>query len=176
MKTLSIVSVLSTLFLSPAHATAAPLVGESAPEFRLQDSVGQWHTLNEYRGKWLALYFYPKDGTPGCTTEACEFRDNVFAFRDINAVIVGISVDDVDDHKKFAAKHSLPFTILADSNQEVSKTYGVLSSFLGWHFSRRNTFLIDPNGRVAKHYEKVDPKGHSQQVLADIKALQKENK
>ena len=172
MKTLVSISVLFLMFLSKTQAATSPAVGELAPDFRLQDSAGQWHALSEYRGKWVALYFYPKDGTPGCTTEACEFRDNVFAFRDANAVIVGISVDDVDDHRKFAAKHSLPFTILADSDQNVSKTYGVLASFLGWHFSRRETFLINPEGRIVKHYENVSPKGHSTLVLADIKAMQ----
>lgn len=172
MKTLLSISVIFLMFLSKAYAATSPAVGELAPDFRLQDGAGQWHTLSEYRGKWLALYFYPKDGTPGCTAEACEFRDNVFAFRDANAVIVGISVDDVDDHKKFAEKHSLPFTLLADENQTVSKTYGVLSSFLGWHFASRQTFLIDPEGHIAKHYQNVDPKGHSQTVLADIKAMQ----
>jgi len=173
MKTLISVSVLILMFLSTAHAANTPTVGQIAPEFRLQDGAGQWHTLSEYRGKWVALYFYPKDGTPGCTAEACEFRDNVFAYRDANAVIVGISVDDVDDHKKFAEKHSLPFTILADADQSVSKSYGVLTSFLGWKFSRRDTFLIDPQGHVAKHYEDVSPKGHSAIVLADIKAQAK---
>ena len=103
MKSLFFISVLFLMFLSKTFA-ATPAVGELAPDFRLQDSVGQWHTLSEYRGKWVALYFYPKDGTPGCTTEACEFRDNVFAFHNANAVIVGISVDDIDDHKKFAEK------------------------------------------------------------------------
>jgi peroxiredoxin Q/BCP len=161
------------MFFSTAYAANTPVTGEPAPAFRLQDGAGQWHTLAEYRGKWVVLYFYPKDGTPGCTTEACEFRDNVFAFRDVNAVIVGISVDDTDDHTKFAAKHSLPFTLLADSDQQVSKQYGVLTSILGlWHFSRRDTFLIDPTGRIVKHYEDVTPKGHSQIVLADIKAMQ----
>jgi peroxiredoxin Q/BCP len=172
MRTLFTVSVLILMFLSKAHAANAPAAGQMAPEFRLQDAAGQWHALSEYRGKWVALYFYPKDGTPGCTTEACEFRDNVFAFRDANAVIIGISVDDVEDHKKFAEKHSLPFTILADSDKKVSEAYGVLTSFLGWKFSRRETFLIDPNGRVAKHYADVSPKGHSQELLADIKAMQ----
>ena len=173
VKSLINVSVLIIMFFSTAYAANTPLAGEPAPEFRLQDAAGQWHTLAEYRGKWVVLYFYPKDGTPGCTTEACEFRDNVFAFRDVNAVIVGISLDDADDHTKFAAKHSLPFTLLADSDQQVSKQYGVLTSILGvWHFSRRDTFLINPEGRIAKHYEDVTPKGHSQIVLADIKAMQ----
>jgi thioredoxin-dependent peroxiredoxin len=158
-----------------AGASASNLtVGSVAPPFKLQDQNGQWHALEEYRGKWLTLYFYPKDQTPGCTTEACEFRDNVFAFRDVNAVIVGISVDDVDSHKKFENKHGLPFTLLADPSKETAKAYGVLKNIV-WlvEFAKRETFLIDPTGRVAKIYRDVDPKGHSQTVLADIKALQK---
>ena len=159
-------------------ATAAdvpPLVpGAPAPAFKLQDQNGQWHTLEEYRGKWLTLYFYPKDQTPGCTTEACEFRDNVFAFRDANAVIVGISVDDVDSHKKFESKHSLPFTLLADPTKETTRAYGVLKRYMGLaELAKRETFLVDPNGRIARIYRDVDPKGHSQAVLADIKALTK---
>lgn len=174
MKLPSMVSVLALLFLNVAHAAdaPAPAVGGLAPNFRLQDQSGQWRTLDEYRGQWLALYFYPKDGTPGCTTQACGFRDNIFAFREIGAVIVGISVDDVASHKKFQEEHGLPFTILADSNKEVTKSYGVLKKFMGMEMAQRDTFLIDPAGKIAKHYVNVDPKGHSQIVLADIKALQ----
>jgi peroxiredoxin Q/BCP len=150
--------------------------GSTAPAFKLQDQNGQWHTLDEYKGKWVTLYFYPKDQTPGCTTEACEFRDNVFAFRDANAVIVGISVDDVQSHKKFESKHGLPFTLLADPTKETTKAYGVLKKFMGtMELAKRETFLIDPNGRIAKIYRDVDPKGHSEAVLADIKAMSKKS-
>ncbi|HEY8539370.1 MAG TPA: peroxiredoxin [Steroidobacteraceae bacterium] len=146
-----------------------PAVGSVAPDFRLQDQHGKWHELKDYRGKWVALYFYPKDNTPGCTTQACEFRDNIFAFREANAQILGISIDDVESHKKFSEKHSLPFPILADSKKEVVKTYGVLG-LLG--FAKRETFLIDPKGVIVKHYSVGNPKGHSEAVLADIKRLQ----
>jgi peroxiredoxin Q/BCP len=119
------------------------------------------------------LYFYAKDNTPGCTTEACEFRDNVFAFRDLNAVILGISVDDVDSHKSFAAEHRLPFMILSDNDKQVARQYGVLHRPLGlMELARRETFIVDPQGIVVKHYQNVDPTGHSKQVLADLKALQ----
>jgi peroxiredoxin Q/BCP len=129
--------------------------------------------LSEYRGRWLVLYFYPKDDTPGCTTQACGFRDNIFAFNKLGAVILGISVDDVASHKQFAEEHSLPFTLLADSTKETAKSYGVLRSALGFmEIAARETFIIDPQGRVAKHYPAVDPKGHSQAVMADLKALQ----
>jgi peroxiredoxin Q/BCP len=150
----------------------APEVGKPAPAFKLQDQAGKWHTLADYKGKWVALYFYPKDDTPGCTTQACGFRDNIFAFNKEGAVILGISVDEVASHKEFAEKHSLPFTILADSDKAVTRSYGVLKTYMGvMEMARRDTFIIDPQGRVAKHYESVNPEGHSQVVLADIKAL-----
>jgi peroxiredoxin Q/BCP len=161
------------LAASIAQAAEGPALGSAAPEFKLQDQAGKWHELKDYRGKWVALYFYPKDKTPGCTTQACEFRDNVFAFRDANAVILGVSVDDVESHKEFAEKHGLPFTILADDKKVVAKEYGVLKRFLGaFELAKRDTFLIDPEGKIVRHYADVDPKGHSQIVLKDIKDLQ----
>lgn len=172
-------SLLSALALvlaatcSPALAVDSPAVGSPAPAFRLQDQQGKWHTLDEQKGKWVVLYFYPKDNTPGCTTQACEFRDNIFAFRDAGAVILGVSVDDVKSHAQFAREHSLPFPILADPAKAVAKRYGVLYKAMGvMEVARRDTFIIDPQGRIAKHFEKVDPKGHSQFVLAQLKALQ----
>jgi len=150
----------------------APSAGQPAPEFKLQDQEGKWHSLADYRGKWVAIYFYPKDDTPGCTTQACGFRDNIFAFDKEGAVIVGISVDDVASHKAFAEKHGLPFTLLADADKTVAKRYGVLKTYMGvMEMARRDTFLIDPEGRVEKHYQSVDPDGHSKVVLEDIKAL-----
>jgi peroxiredoxin Q/BCP len=160
------------LLLVGIAAAATPEVGAPAPDFRLQDQAGRWHSLSDYRGKWVALYFYPKDGTPGCTTEACEFRDNVFAFDKEGAVILGISVDDVDSHKNFVKEHGLPFTLLADSDKKVTKQYGVLKTYMGvMEMARRDTFLIDPQGKIAKHYESVDPEGHSKLVLEDIRQL-----
>ena len=175
MRPLRAFSVLTLAFFSMVSLVHAdsPMVGSMAPAFKLQDQSGQWHSLDEYKGKWLALYFYPKDNTPGCTTQACEFRDNVFAFRDAGAVIVGISLDDVASHKKFAEEHGLPFTLLADSTKQTAKAYGVLTKMMGiMEVAQRDTFLIDPTGKIVKHYVRVDPKGHSQIVLADIKALQ----
>lgn len=158
---------------TPASAADSPALGAAAPEFKLQDQNGKWHELKDYRGKWVALYFYPKDQTPGCTTQACEFRDNIFAFRDAGAVILGVSVDDVESHKKFSEKHGLPFPILADADKKTAKAYGVLKRFLGTvELAKRDTFLIDPQGKIARHYADVDPKGHSQVVLKDIKELQ----
>jgi peroxiredoxin Q/BCP len=171
LKALTGVTLLGFSMIS--SAADAPKVGSAAPTFKLQDQNSQTHTLEEYKGKWLVLYFYPKDNTPGCTTQACEFRDNIFAFRDAGAVIVGISVDDMASHKKFAEQHSLPFTLLADSSKTTASEYGVISGVSGaLGVAQRETFLIDPTGKIAKHYQSVNPKGHSEMVLADIKSLQ----
>jgi thioredoxin-dependent peroxiredoxin len=168
-----VIAAVLIAWLGAAYADG-PALGGPAPEFKLQDQNGKWHTLADFRGKWVALYFYPKDQTPGCTTQACEFRDNIFAFRDAGAAIVGVSVDDVESHRKFSEKHGLPFPILADPTKETAKKYGVLKSYLGtMELAKRDTFLIDPEGRIVKRYADVDPKGHSQIVLKDIKDLQK---
>jgi peroxiredoxin Q/BCP len=145
--------------------------GDLAPGFELRDQDGQLHSLEDYRDKWLALYFYPKDDTPGCTTEACEFLDAVFSFRKFNCQILGISMNDEMSHKTFADKYSLPFPLLADTDGITSDTYGVKTKILGITFAKRQTFLIDPNGRVAKHYAKVNPTTHSLQILTDLKEL-----
>ena len=162
-----------TLMLSTvAGAQESPAVGAAAPNFKLQDQTGAWHSLKDYRGKWVVLYFYPKDGTPGCTTQACEFRDNIFAYREIGAVILGVSVDDVASHKEFSEEQNLPFPILADADKKVTTTYGTLKLYMGTlEMARRDTFIIDPQGNVAKHYVSVDPKGHSELVLTDLKQL-----
>jgi peroxiredoxin Q/BCP len=146
-------------------------VGAPAPEFELPDQTGQLHSLEDYRDSWVVLYFYPKDDTPGCTTEACEFRDNIFAYREINAQILGVSFDDVDSHKSFAEHHSLPFPLLADTDGKAADAYGVRTKMLGMTVAKRETFLIDPTGKVAKHYDSVKPASHSAEVLADLKAL-----
>jgi peroxiredoxin Q/BCP len=163
------VAMLSGVALS---ATAAsPQVGETAPGFRLQDQNNQWHELASYHGKWLVLFFYPKADTPGCTTEACAFRDNIFAFEDAGAVVMGISLDDVKSQKEFADKYSLPFPLLSDAERVVAEAYGVLGSFGPMKVAKRHTFLIGPDGTVAKHYAKVNPETHSKEVLADLQGL-----
>jgi thioredoxin-dependent peroxiredoxin len=146
-------------------------VGDAAPGFRLQDQQGEWRTLDEWDGQWVALYFYPKDDTPGCTTEACAFRDDIFKFRKLGVAVVGISVDDVESHEAFAKKHSLPFTLLADADKSVAREYGVLTTYKGAELASRQTFLIDPEGNVAKHYEQVDAEQHSPEVLAALEVL-----
>ena len=111
--------------LTTSAALAAPAVGDMAPDFRLQDQKGEWHTLEQHRGKWITLYFYPKNDTPGCTTEACAFRDNIFAYDELGAIILGVSLDDVESHEEFAEKHSLPFSLLAYTDKSTAKAYGV---------------------------------------------------
>lgn len=167
-------AALAALLAGAALAADPPAVGSPAPAFKLQDQSGKWHSLSDYRGKWVVLYFYPKDNTPGCTTQACEFRDNIFAYRELGAVILGVSVDDVASHKSFSEQHSLPFPILADSEKKTTAAYGTLTKYVGIaELARRDTFIIDPEGKVAKHYVKVDPKGHSEIVLADLRQLAK---
>lgn len=170
-KTVRIVAALALLLGCGASATAGPAVGEMAPNFRLQDQKGEWHDLDQYRGRWVTLYFYPKDDTPGCTTEACAFRDNIFAFEDMGAAVLGVSLDDVESHGQFAEKYSLPFSLLADLDGATAKNYGVLSDFGGFKVAKRETFLIDPEGRVARHYPRVNPGNHSEEVLAELKKL-----
>jgi thioredoxin-dependent peroxiredoxin len=166
-------SALTMVLLSlglPARAAADPALGAPAPAFRLQDQHGAWVSLAEQQGKWVVLYFYPLDDSPGCTTEACDFRDNIFAFRKLGVNVLGVSVQDVASKKAFASKFSLPFSVLADTDKSVAKAYGVLS-MIG--YARRDTFVIDPQGRIAKHYVGVDPKTHSAQLLVDLKSLVK---
>jgi peroxiredoxin Q/BCP len=163
---------LSFLLAGAALAADPPAVGSPAPAFKLQDQTGKWHSLSDYKGKWVVLYFYPKDKTPGCTTQACEFRDNIFAYRELGAVILGVSVDDVASHKSFAEENSLPFPLLADSDKSVTTAYGTLKEYVGIaKLARRDTFIIDPQGNIAKHYQDVKPAGHSEIVLADLKQL-----
>ena len=166
--TLMLLSISATL-----PAGDAPAVGSAAPDFRLQDQNGEWHELQDYRGGWLAVYFYPKDDTPGCTTEACNFRDNIYAFKAIGASVVGISVDDVESHKEFSTKYKLPFVILADEEGATAKAYGVLRDWKVTKIASRESFLVNPDGIIVKHYEEVDPDNHTQEVLADLEALMK---
>ena len=168
--------VILYLFLNSLNVLAdQPMVGDTAPKFELNDQNGQIHEIENYKGSWVALYFYPKDDTPGCTTEACEFRDNIFAFEKAGCKILGISMDDEKSHKAFAEKHGLPFPLLADTEGKTSEAYGVKSTYLGFSMSKRETFLIDPYGNIAVHYDKVDPETHSKQILSDLVKLQSDD-
>lgn len=168
---LLLAALLGLVLLAPSPAPATPPEGAAAPAFELPDQQGELRRLGDYDGKWLVLYFYPKDDTPGCTTQACEFRDNIFAFRRAGAEIVGISLDDVESHMAFAEKHGLPFTLLADEGGVVAREYGVLRNFGVVTLASRQTFLISPDGRIARHYAKVNVNTHADEVLRDIAAL-----
>jgi peroxiredoxin Q/BCP len=173
LKVLLITLLFSLPFAATADDAAGPQDGQPAPEFRLQDQKGEWHTLGQYKGQWVVLYFYPKDDTPGCTTEVCTFRDDVAKLRRENAQVLGVSLDDVKSHEAFAEKYHVPFPLLSDNTQATAKAYGVLTTHLTFTYARRETFLIDPAGNVARHYKDVDPKANSGQVLADLAALKK---
>ncbi len=166
---------LLTLWAWPnlAGAASIPTNGQLAPEFALMDQNGNIQHLQDYRGKWLVLYFYPKDETPGCTTEACAFRDDLFKIRKLNAEVLGVSIDDASKHADFARNHHLPFPLLADKDGQVSARYGSLTNLLGFKLAKRNTFIIDPEGKIERVYEKVDADHHSEQVQADLAQLQR---
>ena len=173
-RALSLLAGLLGTFMAPFGLSApAPLaVGDAAPDFTLPDQQGNPHSLADYRGDWVVLYFYPKDDTPGCTTEACSFRDNINRLIAQDAAVLGVSMDDVASHAAFAAKYELPFPLLADPEGEVVERYGALSDFLVVKFAKRQTFIIDPEGRIATIYRKVNPGEHVGDVLEDLRALQ----
>jgi peroxiredoxin Q/BCP len=152
-----------------------PTTGQQAPDFTLLDQDGITHSLSSYAGKWVLLYFYPKDDTPGCTIEACTIRDQFKDFKKIDAVVLGVSTDSVESHKKFVNAYQLPFTLLADVNKEVVGEYGVFGEkkFMGKTYmgTSRTSFLIDPSGKIVKVYEQVKPEEHAAEVLADLSNL-----
>jgi peroxiredoxin Q/BCP len=146
-------------------------VGDAAPGFTLMDQDGKQRALGDYHGRWVVLYFYPRDDTPGCTTEACRFRDDIHSLRELGIAILGVSLDDVASHEAFAEEYHLPFPLLSDPKGKVAKTYGSLFRLGPLRFAKRHTFIIDPQGRIAKIYRDVKPQTHSDQVIADLKAL-----
>jgi peroxiredoxin Q/BCP len=148
-------------------------IGGIAPGFQLSDQHGEMIRLNQYQGQWVVLYFYPKDDTPGCTKEACSFRDNINHLINQQAVILGVSIDSIESHQAFATKFDLPFSLLADKDATVSKNYDVVLNLGFMKLAKRHSFIIDPNGKIAKIYRDVDPDEHVQQVLEDLKSLQK---
>lgn len=172
MKRLIPLLTASVLLVAPFAAIAELKVGAAAPDFSLPDQDGEQHSLDDYREQWLVLYFYPKDDTPGCTTEACEFRDDIFKFRRMDSQVIGVSLDDAESHKAFAEKHGLPFPLLADTEGKVATAYGVKTTRGDSSFAKRETFLIAPGGNIAKHYAQVNPAAHAKEVLADLAVLQ----
>ena len=147
-----------------------PAIGEDAPDFRLPDQTGTPRTLKDYAGKWVVLYFYPKDDTPGCTQQACAFRNDFRKLTDLGAQVLGMSVDDSASHAAFARKYHLPFPLLADSGGAVAQRYGALRNLGIVKFAKRYTFLIDPQGKIAQVYLSVDTARHSQEIIVDLQA------
>ncbi len=156
-----------------SRSQSTPAVGTAAPEFALPSQQGDLVSLNDFRGNWVVLYFYPKDMTPGCTQEAHNFQSDQAKYVERHAVVLGVSVDGVESHKKFCAKEGLNFKLLADTDGRVSKAYGSLTNLGIVQFASRHTFVIDPSGKVMKAYISVNPARHSQEVLAELDQLQK---
>jgi peroxiredoxin Q/BCP len=158
------------LFSRLSNADDVPQAGLAAPAFSLPDQNNNMHALADYAGKWVVLYFYPKDDTPGCTKEACSFRDDLAQLEKLGAKVVGISVDDSDSHARFAQKYHLPFPLLSDKDGKVANSYGALTNLGLLKLAKRYTFLIDTQGKVAKVYLSVDTSRHSQEIIADLKS------
>jgi peroxiredoxin Q/BCP len=173
MKIFILISFAIAFYLFRVNVMAAPIlkIGDDAPTFTLPDSQGNQVSLNDYKGKWAVLYFYPKDDTPGCTKEACHFRDDFKTLEALGAKVIGVSIDDSFSHKKFAEKYNLPFPLLSDASGEVADRYGALNNFLVIKLAKRYTFLINPQGKIAKIYLSVDTSKHSQEIIEDLKKL-----
>lgn len=156
--------------------TAMANLGDTAPAFTLPDQQGHLHSLSDYRGKWVVLYFYPKDDTPGCTKEACNFRDEKDRLEDLGAVVLGVSADDVESHGKFHGKYGLNFPLLADPDKHMIKAYGAwgMKSMFGKEYEGilRQTFIINPQGQIAKIWDKVNPEQHALEVAQALEQLQ----
>ena len=143
--------------------------GMDAPDFTLVDQDNIKRSLSDFKGEWVVLYFYPKDDTPGCTTEACSFRDNIEIMNKLNTNILGVSVDSQESHKDFSEKYSLPFPLLADISGEVAKKYDSYGSFVGFKYASRHTFIINPSGKIHKVYKKVNPSRHAAEIIEELK-------
>jgi peroxiredoxin Q/BCP len=156
-----------------ALSTEVPAAGTPAPTFKLVTNEGKEASLSDFKGKWVVLYFYPKDFTGGCTLEAHNFQRDLDKYKKLHAVILGVSVDTAESHKSFCAKEGLAFKLLSDSDAKVSEQYGSVMEYNGNKLSARNTFIIDPKGKIVKVFTKVGPAGHSDEVLAALAELQK---
>jgi peroxiredoxin Q/BCP len=174
---LVVVAIFSMFAVRSARAAddAVPGVGQPAPEFSLPSQEGKPVSLDGYRGKWVVLYFYPKDMTSGCTMEAHKFQEDLPKYKRDNAVILGVSVDSASSHKTFCTKEGLSFKLLSDEQKTTVAKYGSLGNYMGFKIAKRNTFLIDPDGKIAKVWTGVDPSNHSAEVLAALADLQKKN-
>ncbi len=171
---LLVILAVTAAVVKPFTATAdVPVPGTAAPSFKLMTNEGNQASLSDFNGKWVVLYFYPKDFTSGCTLEAHNFQRDLAKYKAMGAVILGVSVDTAESHKSFCAKEGLNFKLLADTDAKVSEQYGSIMEYNGMKLSARNTFIIDPKGKIAKVFVKVSPAGHSDEVLAALAELQK---
>ena len=159
------------MMIFPFSLKAELSLNDPAPNFELFDQNGNKHKLVDYNGEWLVLYFYPKDDTPGCTTEACAFRDDIYKIRELKTKIVGISTDDKESHEKFSKKYHLPFALLSDKDAEVAKSYGSAFKIGPFAMAKRHTFIISPEGKIAMIYRKVNPSTHSNEVIGKLKII-----
>ncbi len=176
LRLMALAALLAVPFAAVPFVKAAdtvPQVGQAAPDFSLPSQDGTPVSLKEFRGKWVVLYFYPKDNTPGCTVEAHNFQQDLPKYEALNAVILGVSVDSSDSHKDFCAKQGLTFKLAADTDKKVVEEYGSLKEMMGMKLASRNTFLVDPEGKIAKEWIGVNPAHHSAEVLAALAELEK---
>ncbi len=165
--------ILAALFYSNNRARNPKLkIGQVAPNFKLPDQNGQTNQLADFIGKWVVLYFYPKDDTPGCTKQACNFRDDLGQLTTLGAEVIGISLDDTNSHANFAKKYQLHFKLLSDDNARTAKSYNSLISLGVVKFARRNTFLINPQGKIVKIYLSASASGNTAEVVTDLKKYQ----
>jgi thioredoxin-dependent peroxiredoxin len=170
--TVAVLLVLGSAVLWMLRPGSQRAEGSVAPDFSLQDQNGQIRHLSDYAGRWLVLYFYPRDDTPGCTQEACRFRDDIGVLGTLNAAVVGVSIDAPRSHAEFSRKFNLPFPLLSDPDGHTAAAYGSLLNLGLMKFARRHTFIISPDGRIAARFDKVDPASHAQQVARTLRALQ----
>ena len=172
IKLAALISILLPWHISQASVDKIEFkIGELAPEFSLYDQNNKLQTLSNYQGQWLVIYFYPKDDTPGCTREACNFRDDISKIHALNSRVIGISIDDISSHKEFSEKYNLPFPLLADPEGVTAKKYAAFFSLGPIRFAKRHSFIINPDGKIVKIYRDVDTKTHSQEIISDLTKL-----
>jgi len=164
--------IFTSLIFSASCAAEELKIGQAAPEFNLPDQYGKTHTLATYQGKWVVLYFYPKDDSPGCTEQACRFRDDIAQLNKLGTQVLGISLDSQSSHAAFTKKHGLPFPLLADEEGTTAAAYQALTKIGPIKLAKRHTFIIDPQGKLAQIYRKVDTSKHSTEIIEAIKTLQ----
>ena len=170
---LAVILALVFIFKKTAFGSEDKLLGKAAPDFKLKNSYGELVSLEQFKGEWLLVFFYPKDDTPGCTKEACSLRDNFTEIKKLNANVVGISIDSSDSHKEFKEKYNLPFMLLSDSDGEAAKKYGALNNFFIFKLAKRQSFIIDPIGVVRRVYRDVSPANHAQEIKNDLEAFER---